>query len=512
VLPCVGIYHYKTKKMNPKKIIVTGKKALQLKYAGQFSKIDQLLKKLKAADKKKKIDSIIVYIDDAASAKAAGIKAVRSLTARECKKAIDSLYKKHMPAYIAIVGAGDVIPFVELVNPIGDDDDDTHIPSDLPYACEAAYSTNVNNFTGPARVVARIPDIPQASDVRYLTTVIENCIASKPQQRAGYEKYFAVSAAVWKKSTQMSLHNMFTDFAKLKLSPSFTNPSATHLKAPVHFYNCHGAHNDNNFYGEKGGRFPVAITSSRLNGRISKGCVVAAECCYGAELAAPSMLLAATDTSIANNYLQQNAVAFLGSSTIAYGPANDQGLADLITQYFIINVMNGASTGRALLQARQKFLIESGPQLDPYELKTLAQFLLLGDPAVQPVIDENDTKAIISDTVENRRMKFAQKGADLKKNLAPAQKQQSSTRSKHSTQINQLLKQAGISHNDKTSVYSVKSRPSGASTGAKMLGETDTKFRTFTKMTAEKNFNNFEVLVVKESKEQLLGWKIYVRK
>lgn len=498
--------------MNPKKIIVTGKKALQLKYAGKFNTIDKLLKKLKAADKKKKIDSIIVYIDDAASAKAAGIKPAGSLTAKECKKAIDSLYKKHLPAYITIVGAGDVIPFVNLVNTIGEDDDDTHIPSDLPYACEAAYSTRVSNFTGPTRVVGRIPDIPQSSDVQYLTTLINNCIACKPQKREGYEKYFAVSAAVWKKSTQMSLHNMFTDATKLKLSPAFANPTATDLKGPVHFYNCHGAHNDINFYGEKAGKFPVAVTSSRLQGRIGKGCVVAAECCYGAELVAPFLLPAPTDISMANQYLQQNAVAFLGSSTIAYGPADEQGLADLITQYFIINVLNGASAGRALLQARQKFLIESGPQLDPYELKTLAQFLLLGDPSVQPVIDDNDTKAIISDTVENRRMKFAQKGADLKKNLAPSQKQRSAAQSKHSTKINQLLKQAGISHKDKSSVYSVKARSSGVATGAKMLGETDTKFRTFTKVTAEKNFNNFEVLVVKESKEQLLGWKIYVRK
>jgi DNA-binding protein H-NS len=399
-----------------------------------------------------------------------------------------------------------------LVNPIGNDDDDTHIPSDLPYACEAAYSTNVNNFTGPARVVARIPDIPQAGDIKYLTTVIENCITGKPQKRADYEKYFALSAAVWAKSTQMSLHNMFTQFTSLKLSPAFTNPTATHLKAPVHFYNCHGAHNDSNFYGEKSGKFPVALTSSRLNGRIKKGCVVAAECCYGAELVAPSLLPSPTDTSIANNYLQQNAIAFLGSSTIAYGPSDEQGLADLITQYFIINVLNGASTGRALLQARQKFLTESGPQLDPYELKTLAQFLLLGDPAVQPVIDDHDTRAVTSDTVENRRMKFAQKGADLKKNLAPALKQRSSTKSKHAGQINKLLKQAGITAKDKSSVYSVKSKSAGAATRAKMLGETDTKFRTFTKMTAGKNFNNFEVLVVKESKEQLLGWKIYVRK
>lgn len=498
--------------MNPKKIIVTSKNALQAKYPSQFGSIDKLLKKLKAADKRKKIDTTIVYIDDARSAASAGIKLVTSVTARECKKAIDALYKKHTPAYIAILGAQDVIPLVQLLNPIGSDDDDTYVPSDLPYACDAPYSTTVRNFTGPTRVVGRIPDIPGTNDVAYLKKLIENSIASKPQRRSIYESYLAVSAAVWRGSSQQSVQNIFGNFSSLKLSPPTAAYTAAQLNNKVHFYNCHGAHNDINFYGQSGRNYPVALTSSQLNGKISKATVVAAECCYGAELASPSMLPMPTDTTIANNYLKQNAVAFLGSSTIAYGPADGQGLADLITQYFIKNVLDGASAGRALLQARQQFLTESGPQLDPYELKTAAQFYLLGDPSVQPVIDDNDTKAITSDTVENRRMKFAQKGADLKKNLAPSQKQKSSAPSKHAAQINKLLKQAGITKSDKTSVYSIKAKPAAVTGGAKILGETDTKFRTFTKVTPAKKFNNIEVLVVKESKEQLLGWRVYVRK
>ena len=123
-----------------------------------------------------------------------------------------------------------------------------------------------------------------------------------------------------------------------------------------------------------------------------------------------------------------------------------------------------------------------------------------------------DEAGITSDTVENRRMKFAQKGADLKKNLAPSQKQKSSAPSKHAAQINKLLKQAGITKSDKTSVYSIKAKSAAVIGGAKILGETDTKFRTFTKVTPAKKFNNIEVLVVKESKEQLLGWRVYVRK
>lgn len=498
--------------MNPKKIIVTSKKALQLKYAGQFSAIDKLLKKLKAADKKKKIDTIIVYIDDAASAAAAGIRVVKSVTARECKRAVDDLYKKHLPAYLAIVGAQDIIPFQPLVNPASEDGDDT-VPSDLPYACDAAYSTSINAFTGPTRVVGRIPDIPQSGDVKYLQTLIQNSINSKPQKKNAYEKYFAVTASVWTKSTRLSLQNMFGNFTTLKIAPPAGTYTTAQLKALAHFFNCHGAHNDINFYGQKGNSFPVALTSSQVSGTISKATVVAAECCYGAELAAPSFLPQPTDLSIANNYLKNNAVAFLGSSTIAYGPSDGQGLADLVTQFFIKNILEGASAGRALLQARQLFLSDSGPQLDPYELKTIAQFHLLGDPSVQPVIDDNDAKAITSDTVANRRMKFAQKGTDLKKNLAPAQKQKAAAPSKHPAQIKQLMKQTGMTEGNTTmAVFTVKAKAPGGIGAAKKLAGQDAKFRTFTKITPGKKFDNVHVLVVKETNEQLLGWKLYARK
>ena len=497
--------------MNPKKIIVTSKNALKLKYAGQFSAIDKLLKKLKASDKKKKVDTVIVYIDDAASAKAAGIKPVTGVTPSQCKKAIDDLYKKHLPAYIAIIGAQDVIPFQSLVNPASDDGDDL-VPSDLPYACDAGYSTSISAFTGPTRVVGRIPDIPESNDAQYLKTLIQNSINSKPQKRVNYEKYFSVTASVWTKSTQQSLQSIFGNSTNLKIAPPAGKYTAAQLKVMVHFYNCHGAHNDINFYGQKGNSYPVALTSSQASGTITKATVVAAECCYGAELTAASLLPEPTDISIANNYLKNNAIAFLGSSTIAYGPADGQGLADLITQYFIKNVLDGASSGRALLQARQQFLTDSGPHLDPYELKTVAQFHLLGDPSVQAVIDENDNKTITSDTVANRRMKFAQKGADLKKNLATAQKQKSSVPSKNSAQINQLRKQTGISPNDNAAVFNVKAKGGGVAGAGKKLAEQDTKFRTFTKITSAKKFDNIHVLIVKESKEQLLGWKIYVRK
>jgi len=46
--------------------------------------------------------------------------------------------------------------------------------------------------------------------------------------------------------------------------------------------------------------------------------------------------------------------------------------------------MGGASTGRALLDARQRYIRETAA-MGPEDLKTIAQFDLLGDPSLVPV-------------------------------------------------------------------------------------------------------------------------------
>ena len=84
-------------------------------------------------------------------------------------------------------------------------------------------------------------------------------------------------------------------------------------------------------------------------------------------------------------YLDAGAYAFFGSTTTAYGPAQGNAQADLITQYFLRPILLGASVGRAVLQARQQFVAATG-HLSPYDLKTLVQFVGLGDASIHPVL------------------------------------------------------------------------------------------------------------------------------
>jgi hypothetical protein len=505
--------------MNPKKIVVSSKSNLLLKYENKLDSIDALLKKLVSADAKKSVDTTIVYIDDKASARSAGIAVVKSITARNCKKAIDDLYKKHSPAYLMIFGAQDVFPFVDIVNPAGGDDDET-VPSDLPYACEGGYSTSINAFTGPTRVVGRLPDIPGKASVAYVTRLVNNVIKSKPRKDNAYQNYFAVSCHSWIKSTQKSLQAMFGQNNKLLISPpSGKSYTKSQLQASTHFYNCHGAQNDYNYYGQKGNSYPTAFNTNQLNKQISFGTVVAAECCYGAELVNIDFAENPDDISIANNYLMQGALAFVGSSTVAYGPPDGQGLADLITQYFISFVLQGASSGRAMLQARQKFLDVSGPSLDPYELKTLAQFYLLGDPSVQCVLsaDALHAKSMVMNPTFNNRLNLFNKGVSLKKSIAPSEKVKTVTKSKRNNEIQKLLKKNNFHGVKQEGLYAVKSGMydmQALSGVAAKKAMQEVQFRTFVSKgnAIRKGVNDMKVMVIKETDGDVLGWRVYVRK
>ena len=53
-------------------------------------------------------------------------------------------------------------------------------------------------------------------------------------------------------------------------------------------------------------------------------------------------------------YLAEGSYGFVGSTATSYGPAEGNGQADLLCQYFLERVLRGASTGRALLEARQR--------------------------------------------------------------------------------------------------------------------------------------------------------------
>jgi hypothetical protein len=496
--------------MTALKLIITSKANLKMKYGNKFSSLQKLFSKLIKADKKKKLDTKIVYVDDSTSTKKFGVSAISSITEKNCKDIFDQLYKKNQPAYMVIFGAQDVFPFQnlenELYDPDPDKDNDKTVPSDLPYACEKAYNKKISAFTNPARVVGRIPDLPGTGDINYVKVLIEDNIKHKEGKKDDYMDYFAVTAYVWRKSTQQSIQNIFGNNKKLFESPPAGGGYASKLKPLTHFYNLHGAEFDTRYFGQKGTSFPTALNSTDLEKKITYGTVVAAECCYGSQLLDPSE----SGMSIANNYLYNHALSFMGSTTIAYGPPDGQGLADLICQYFVKNIHEGASAGRALLEARHKFLNVNGPTLDAHELKTLAQFHLLGDPSIT-LIQKVQPKDVMN-TIENRRMSLFNKGISIGKIMAPCKKVLRRFPSRHKKKLNEVLKEAGFADVKKETIFETAVTANQATPGMKKaFAGGKTRFRTYQKSGLKYDgVRNIKALVVKENDEQVLGWKIYV--
>lgn len=369
------------------KIVVTNLAALKTKYrAAGLKKIRAAISALIAADKARGFHTRLIAVDSPTDMKKVKGKAVTDpVSPRQNKAAIDAIYAAIRPDYLLILGAIDVVPHQDLINPVfGKDDEDQHAYGDLPYACEQPYSQQAEKFIGPTRVVSRLPDLTGGTDPAYLLGLLETAAKWKSRTREDYSNYFAVSAAVWKESTALSVQKLFGANKNLSLAPA-SGPkwSDAALARRTHFINCHGSPADQQFYGQKGTKYPVAHDAARVAGKIAEGTVAAVECCYGGELYDPT-LLASKQPGMCNTYLAGRSYGYLGSSTIAYGPAEGNGSADLLCQYFLRRVLAGASLGRAALEARQEFAL-AGPDLDPFDLKTLAQFSLFGDPSIHPV-------------------------------------------------------------------------------------------------------------------------------
>lgn len=462
------------------KIIVSNRLALKTKYGtAGLAAIGKALRQLVAADKKRGIATRVVFIDDPAAMKRLGAKAVDGVRDhRAAKAAIDQIFKKRKPDYLMILGSHDVVPHQDLANPAyaaGDDDDQVAF-GDLPYACDAPYGRDPAAFIGPTRVVGRVPDLTGAHEPSHLLALLKVATSWKGLEVEDYTSYFALSTHSWRLSTRKSLDNIFGNAAALKLSPP-AGPKFTRaqLGARSHFINCHGALAAPEFYGEKGTRQPVSMKTRAIAKMIRAGSVAAVECCYGAELY--DSITLGVDMPICQSYLRQGCIGFLGSTTIAYGPADENGAADWICQFFLLNILDGASLGRAALMARQQF-VEKTAQMDAIDLKTLAQFCLYGDPSLHPVA--SSAGAVPHASAEHserfrrseRRVKLKEKGEYLQNTKLTASKprrQARPTAAAKATLAN-LAARAGLPRRQEFVAYPVKGAQRARRNGAKAAG------------------------------------------
>jgi hypothetical protein len=379
------------------KLLVTHARALRRKYGdGGYDAVRDALDLLVKADAARGLRSRVLLLDNAQSMRAIGSAKVADGDWVATLRAVDLACTRYTPAYLALVGATDVVPQAQVHNPVAVDDPDPYVPSDLPFACDLPDS-----WTGPAggagdrlsagdllavtRVVGRIPDLVGATDPAVLLDVLATAAAYTQRPAASYQKVFALSAAAWQGSTELSVDLLPGPRPRTFLSPRESTPwTVRQVSGLTHFVNCHGSDTGPDWWGQAtGGPIDtVAMAPEDVAHRIVEGTVVASECCYGA-MHYPSGVLGGR-LPLLTAYLASGGYAGVGSTTTSYGPADDNGQADLVCRFVLEGILTGASTGRALLDARQRYLRETG-LMTPVDLKTLVQFDLLGDPSIVPV-------------------------------------------------------------------------------------------------------------------------------
>lgn len=379
---------------NPDKVILSNKSGLTAKYtAAGVAVIYAALSRLVAADSARGLVTVTIDIDDATQLSAFNTAPIISAADENgAKRVVDAIDASIAPDYFMLLDGPDVIPQIKLLPIAGLNDGDTDIPSDLPYASAAPFSNSANAYLAVTRVVGRLPMPTGSSDAAAFARLIDLCSAHASQPASAYGSCFAISTDTWKVSTQLSLSALFGSQAALNVAPTAGHSAIdASLAALTHVINCHGATNDPRFYGQQATSFPIAMHSAQVAPHVTKGTIVAAECCFGAELYDPS-LAAAGGEPMSMVYLHGGAAAYVGSTNTAYGPFTTNGQADLMVQFFIDAVLKGGSTGRAMLQARQRF-VSTQKMADPTNMKTLAQFVLYGDPSVVPVQEQQPPAA-----------------------------------------------------------------------------------------------------------------------
>ena len=377
---------------SPDKLVVSNCDRLTQKYgpAGATA-VNTAVKKLIKADAARGIVTVFVDLSDAATMATYGAPAIPAAStgnAKLNKDAIDKVFTfgNFRPEYLMLLGSTDVIPHVSLGNPVAGDGD-ADVPSDLPYASDKPYSLDVQDFIAPTRVVGRLPNVTNDTTPAYLVGLLATAATYSNRLATAYNAFLGISAQVWQKSSELSLDAVFGTHAGMKVSPpDGYRWTAAEAKPLSHFVNCHGAPADPHFYGQKGAAYPVAHDAAWMANKVGAGTVLAAECCYGAELYDPNVApTAPIHMGMCNTYLGGKAYAYFASTNIAYGPATTNDQADLMCQDFLLEILGGASAGRACLQARLTYVNTKGGVLTPVDLKTLAQFNLMADPSLTPV-------------------------------------------------------------------------------------------------------------------------------
>lgn len=369
------------------KVVFTHVDALRAKYGSTgVRRLRAALRLMITSDRGRGLITTVVDVSSAAALRPVGESRIADAGDHDrFRQVLDAVCALAEPDYVLLYGGPDIVPLVPLVNPMPAPDPDPDLPSDLPYAVpNAATGWDTAALVGPTRVVGRLPDTLGAGGLDGAAAYGRLARAAarwRRVDRAALGDPLCLSTARWQLSTAASARAVLGSAAAVRLAPPVTGPWAGEgLDARLHLVNLHGATADPRWTGDPG--FASALASADLTGRRLPGTVAVTESCFGAELWDPALALGALPVPLA--YLAAGAYGVVGPTCLSYGGRTAPDAADVLCWLTVEEVLAGASLGRALLTARQRY-VAAQPAMTPVDLKTLAQFSLLGDPSIHLV-------------------------------------------------------------------------------------------------------------------------------
>ncbi|MEN9934996.1 MAG: hypothetical protein RLZZ387_1575 [Chloroflexota bacterium] len=382
-------------------VILSSRAGLRRRFGeAGLAAVNLRLRTLTDALRRRGLHTDLCYLDDATSLRTPEGDTIAPVAAdpTAIRELVQSLAEAHAGRgrelrVLLIIGGDDVVPFHRLPNPIPDDD--PLVLSDNPYASDDA------GHAVPQRIVARVPE-GAGSDPALLLTILDSMIAhhngERPRARLMLplrqahkaprtEIVGGYAAEIWGETSREAL-DAIEPRAQLRFSPPLTAGDFDRQPLAARrllYINLHGAQGLPNFYGQPDSpwsgpatKLPVALRPDQINGAVAGGMLLM-EACYGAELAGRTPA-----NSIPLRALASGALACVGATVNAYGSSQTPLVAaDLLFQRMLAQLANGSPLGEALHHARHEFAQEMYRRqgyLDDVDVKTLIEFVLLGDP------------------------------------------------------------------------------------------------------------------------------------
>lgn len=343
-----------------------------------------------AADSAKGYNSFMVAVDDAQQMRTYGVDPVADpADGKQNKEAIDAICIRYPQAMLVLLGGADIIPFQKLTDP----DTKKDILSDLPYACEAAFSRDILSFIEPTRMITRLPDVTgkpsyveESARVAKFARVIIDAARRDTRPAGDYTQPFAVSAEDWQISKLPLVQALYGSKAELaSYPPDGGSWSQEQYNRLHHYFALYGDNDRQEWYADAALSTP-AYWFEDGQAYLGEDLLLLSQVSCGAQLTPSREASRDTHTyssyPIANVYLENGAGAFLGStcpvSNLPDNPSNT------LLRIFLSTLHQGATLGKALREARLGVRNLKNPP-DAEALRTLAGYVVYGDVSYQPI-------------------------------------------------------------------------------------------------------------------------------